>query len=314
MPLFQIAHEVLASDQPFPELLAGGGPPTLSFQLSSDSRPDFGCYQQVRSVELDEGRLWMQVGRSGDEYLLDFPEFCSFIFSCRTGHVICLAGAEPDMATIRHLFIDQVLPLIFNQRGRTVLHGSAVVSPSGGALVFLGKSGSGKSTLAASLCADGCALIADDSLVLEEHAAGFRAVPLYPGLRLWDESTTQLKWDGSGLDTVASYTSKKRVGAMRAGLRFAAVPAPVEAIFLVNQDGLEVQNLQIIQTEPVEAVIALVGSSYCLDPENRQRNEVDFARLSRLSQQVPVMHVRYPYDFSRLPELREAVLSAPINR
>lgn len=313
MPLFQVAHEMLDSDVPFPELRKGAGDATLRFgiQLTAPALPEF---HRLRTVEQDDGRPWLTVGRHGTQYMIEFPGHGGFLYQPESGSITCVPAPGADAGTLRHLFLDQVLPLVLNQRSHTVLHASSVVAPSGGALVFLGKSGAGKSTLAADLSQAGSAFVCDDFLLLRDDADGFRAVPTYPGIRLWESATEHLRWDSGRLESVACYTAKRKVSAGDAGLLSATAAAPIEAIYLVNQDGLEVDNPEISPMQPAEAAMTLICSAFCLDPSDKRRNMLDFERLSRLSQAVPVMHLRYPYDFARLAELREAVLAAPLKR
>jgi energy-coupling factor transporter ATP-binding protein EcfA2 len=314
MPLYKVASEILESDIPFPELPASLGPATLIFNQSADPQRFQREFQLVRTTQDAEGNPWATISKLGSEYLLEFPGHASFLYEVGARLITALPAAVTEPHTLRHLALDHVLPLVFNQRGKTVFHSSAVVAPGGGALVFLGQSGSGKSTLAAALCQAGCQLLTDDYLVLQQTDGKFLAVPAYPGLRLWETSTQHLRWEHHSLEAVAGYTSKKKVDAGQAGLRFAEAPASVEAIYLVNQDWIEVDDLRISRVTPVDGLLHLVSSSICLDPQDRSRNETDFRRLSQLNQQVPLMHLRFPYDLSRLGELCEAVLSAPSRR
>src|SRR4030095_9116966 len=73
--------------------------------------------------------------------------------------------ARVAIGTFRHLFLDQVLPLVLSHRGVTVLHASAFAG-SRGAVALIGATGVGKSTLAASFGTNGWPVIADDALVL----------------------------------------------------------------------------------------------------------------------------------------------------
>lgn len=312
---YQLAIEVVASSVSFPELVSSQNPPTMYFELAAPGELPAQDWRLIRTVEMEDGRPWMHISRLGDSFRLEFPGHGWFLYCPGAARIEYYASQgdvsqEADLVTVRHLFLDQVLPLVLNQRGQTVLHASAVATPAGAAIAFLGKSGSGKSTLAASLCQQGCSLLADDCLVLDDRRDEFWAVPVYPGLRLWEESTRELDWASRAFPNVASYTEKKRVSVELAGLRYATAAVPLRALYLVNQDWLEVEKLAVSRAGPGEGLIGLVGSSYCLDPENQRRNALDFERLARLSERIPVMHIRYPYDFSQLPAVRDAVLAA----
>ena len=178
----------------------------------------------------------------------------------------------------------------------------------------LGKSGAGKSTLAAALCSEGAALMADDCLLLREAGDELMAVPLYAGLRLWDGSTDYLRWNTDSFPAVANYTDKRRVPASAAGLAFESRPARISALFLLNPEWEEVNEISVQPLAPGEALLRLLECSYCLDPSDRGRNEADFQRMTRLVQTVPVLVLKFPYDFAQMAAVRHAVLSASVSR
>jgi len=314
MALFQLATEILESSLPFPELLPAEGNPSLYFKQDIDNElsepPD--CW--IRSVELDDGSVWIATGKIGSNFLFRFPSYSDFLFSPATGQITCYPRRETDIGTVRHLLLDHIFPLILHFRGFTVLHASAVADPSGGAMVFVGKSGAGKSTFAASLCKEGFPLLADDCLAIDVEGDEPQAIPVYAGLRLWSNSTEQLEWNSNAFPTVAQYTDKKRVPVASTGLRYESGPARISTIFLFNPDGYEARAIKLRHLSLRDGMIRLLESSYCLDPEDKQKNEVDFHRLSKLAQAIPILQVDFPYDFSQFPQLREAVLSAPTRR
>ena len=99
------------------------------------------------------GGVWTRLARLGDGYLLRFPRLCDFAISPDASRVQMWPRPGTPMATARHLFLNQVWPLVLAERGSLVLHASAVATPAG-AVAFLGATGLGKSTLAASFTVD----------------------------------------------------------------------------------------------------------------------------------------------------------------
>ena len=94
----------------------------------------------------------------------------------------------------------------------------------------------------------------------------------------------------------------------------ATEPGPVSTsgICLFNPDGDEAHSVELRNLPFNEEMIRLIESSYCRDPENKEKNEIDFQPLSKLARIVPLVQVNFPYDFSQLSQLREAVLAAPM--
>ncbi|HKS96499.1 MAG TPA: hypothetical protein VJV74_10250, partial [Terriglobia bacterium] len=123
----------------------------------------------------------------------------------------CRPRKAIPLDTVRHLFLDQVFPLLLSKRGRLVLHASAVLIP-GGAIAFLGETGQGKSTLASSFSQRGFPFLTDDCLLLEEKGGQLVGIPSYPGLRLWPKTVAALFAEEPPVSRVAHYTTKKRLG------------------------------------------------------------------------------------------------------
>ncbi|CAD5372619.1 hypothetical protein RA210_U200006 [Rubrivivax sp. A210] len=94
---------------------------------------------------------------------------------------------------VRLFLLGSAVGALLQLRGLTVLHGSAVALPGGGAAVICGASTAGKSTLAAALAQRGHALLADDVTAVQLDAEG-RAWCL-PGLartKLWRDALDRL--------------------------------------------------------------------------------------------------------------------------
>ena len=97
--------------------------------------------------------------------------------------VTCTPAPGIAARSIRHLFLDTVMPLVLSVAAKTVLHASAVAH-EGEAILFVGASGRGKSTLASVLATNDGAVLADDAVIVEARADRFVARPTYESLRL----------------------------------------------------------------------------------------------------------------------------------
>jgi hypothetical protein len=84
-----------------------------------------------------------------------------------------------------------VMGLLLHQRGRFLLHASAV-SLNGIAVAFLGGHASGKSTLAAALHRRGARLVADDLTAVEVEGGVPRAYPAFPQVKLWPDAVAAM--------------------------------------------------------------------------------------------------------------------------
>src|SRR4030095_13720757 len=125
--------------------------------------------------------------------------------------------------TIRHLVLDQALPLALAATGALVVHASAVAI-GGRAILLAGRAGAGKSTLAAFLAGHRMQVLADDGALLDGGPAEVRVLPSYPGLRLYRDSAAAAALDVTGSTDVAAYTKKRRIVPPMASDRAAAGP------------------------------------------------------------------------------------------
>ena len=88
-----------------------------------------------------------------------------------------------DRAAVALDLIGVVLPFALHRDGAWCLHASAVSTPTG-VIVFLASRGTGKSTLATACVKMGCALVADDVVVMRQHAHDVTVTPAGLPLRL----------------------------------------------------------------------------------------------------------------------------------
>jgi hypothetical protein len=247
---------------------------------------------------------WLRLGRTADGYLLRFAACGDFIISADTTSIKCRPLPQTPKVSVRHVLLDQVIPLLLSRREHVVLHASAVLT-SIGVIAFAGKSGRGKSTLAASFAKGGYALLADDCLVLRAEPTGWLAIPSYPGVRLWPSTVDALLSQDVPTGDVAGYTSKRRLSRTEM-LPQASSPAQLRSLFLL---GYGVGRISVEKLSPGLAMITLVKFAYNLDVKDVGFLRRQFNTLSRLIDELPVYSLRYPREFAMLPSVREAILS-----
>lgn len=293
-----------------PELCAArrsdkGRLPEMEFSVERGT-PSKRRHKLLLRQKNDDGSTWLECSRSGSALRFDFPGLAAFDVNASLTQVRCVASESIPAETVRHLFLDQVVPMLLAHMGREVLHASAVSTP-GGASAFAGTSQSGKSTLAAAFQVSGYPALCDDCLLLGWNDAGRPTVePSYPGLRLWDDSVAAL-FDGSPvLPAVSHYSAKRRVpAAARRGAR----AEPLRAIYLPSWQASGRRRAPGIERLSLrDALMALIKSSFRVDAGDRKRAVRQMDALERLVRQVPVKRLVLARDFSRLAEARDAVL------
>ncbi|MBC8254062.1 MAG: hypothetical protein H8E35_08535 [Ardenticatenia bacterium] len=308
--LYQAFDLLLESNVVLPELrTAQGKEPLILFRLHAARPQDHVTDHWFRHVRLPDGGEWLAVASQQQGFLLRFPGMADFTVSAPGADIDCYPQAGIDWVTLRHLLLDQVIPMVVNQRGELVLHASAVASRDG-AIVFLGKTGLGKSTLCASFCQQGFALLTDDCLLLRREGQRFWGLPSYPGLRLWPETRKALSLDSLEFVPVAQYTSKGRIQLHSGRLPFCTGPVPVERLYVLapSDEGPAIERVRICPMKSSEAFLELVNASFRLDTTDRNRNRRAFEHTDQAVSALAVFRLSFPREISFLPSVREAVL------
>jgi hypothetical protein len=304
--LYAVAGTVLGADVALPELEpADAGDPEIVFEMLPEGEPAGEAVAWIRQWDIpgdDEGP-WALFAKQGPDWLVRFPSQGDFRIAGDGRRITCQPRPGIPEATLRHLLLDQLLPLALSQRGRFVLHASAVAI-GGRAVGFAGMSGSGKSTLAAAFADHGAALLCDDCLVLAEEEGAWQALPYYAGLRLWPDAAGSLGVASPGAAAVAHYTPKIRI-AGEAGMPFRHGPAPLAALYFLREEGDEVS---VKPLSAREAFLALVESSFVLDANASEPLKGQFEAVGRLAAAVPCHILNYPYRFEVLPAVTRLLL------
>jgi hypothetical protein len=314
---YQVYGLLLSSEMALPELTSAA---ETEPQGWADLRVRFGRRCEVfpspahwfLSWTLATGEPWLSMAKNERGYLLRFAELADFSVDADGREIVCLPEPEIPPHTMRHLLLDQVLPLVLTIRGQKALHATAVLTPAG-VCAFTAPAGTGKSTLAASLLLAGNPVLSDDCLVLEEKDEQVLATPAYPGLRLWEDTLKALGNDSGHLLSVAHYTSKRRLVLEGHGSYFLVQAFPVARIYsLVRPAEVGVDGgLVAPRLEPLslrDSLVELLPSLFHVDVTDRTMlaRHIDF--LERVVSHVPVRRLWVPNTFTALPAVQKAVL------
>ncbi len=277
----------------------------------------------------DDGTVWTEFYRSGEGYVLRFPELADFEVSADGTRVVARPAPESDDVTVEHLYINQLVPLALSRQGQPAFHAS-VVAVDGGAIAFLGTTGMGKSTLAASFALEGTAFLTDDALIIEEKESpasglpqfgpegpptasglpqGCYALPSHASVRLWEDSVEALargRPQGASYSRgqAPSYTDKARLLAGGV-LKFHDRPARLLAAYLLQDE--EANETTIAPLDGSARHMAWVENSFLLDIEDRDLLARHFDWTHRISSRVPTFSLDYPRDYGMLPEVRRSI-------
>lgn len=244
---------------------------------------------------------WIEVSRRPGEWRIRFPRLADFIVSRNAALVTASATSAIPEATLRHLLIDQVIPLMLSARGHLILHGSAVAGPGGG-VIFAGVSGSGKSTLAVSFAVSGWKLLSDDVVRVQPASGRVRVIAAYAGARMWPD-VLSVMGRRLALKRIAHYSEKRRLP-LEALSASAASSSILRRVYLLSADG----DAVTIRTVPMrEALMALLSHATRLDTDDGAAEARWLHGLADLCQTVCVRSISYPRDLRRLEDVRRAI-------
>lgn len=273
----------LHSDVPLPELIpVDAGACDVRIRLHSGPPPserDVGPNESLLAWE-EVGTFWVSRGKVITIYPHD--------------------GGDSDL--IQFPLMGPVFGTLLSQRGRIVLHASAV-EIGGCAVAFVGHKGFGKSTTAAALHARGHALITDDLLpIAVDEDTGPTTWAGYARLSLWPDAVTAVGKDPSALPRLHERVRKKAVPVSLGP----GDALPLDAIYVLSRD----ERLGIHALTPRESFLELMRYSYCRSRLGRLEGgdlSPVFRQYTQLAEAVPVRRLVRPADLTALPDIARAV-------
>jgi hypothetical protein len=307
---YQLYDFALETDTVLPELRATARPPDrrdLRLRVGG-SRPQAMEADWFVDWRLPDGTEWARAGRTGGALLLRFAGLADFLLSAGAKRLDAFPAPGVPPVTVRHLCLDQVLPLLVSHRGGLVLHASAVAVP-GGAIAFLGEAGAGKSTLAASFWAAGHPVVADDALLVAQEGDQVVGEAAYAGLRLWTDVLDVIPQEdrGAANGEIAHYSDKRRIGPSGHETRFLTGPVRLVSLYVLSP-GDPAVHVGLAQPSPRDALMSVVRHAYRLDVRDRAALAAQLDRIAGVLRGVPVRRLCYPRTLDRLPDVRRAIL------
>ena len=233
----------------------------------------------------------------GDRFLLRIAKVARFLISSgREILVEAAKGCPPDDLSI---FVSgTAFGILLHQRGRIVLHASAV-RVGERAVLFCGPSGAGKSTLAAALGRSGFALVSDDICALD---VGDRATSVEPDgrqLKLWSESIEGLALRvGKGIPVRTDIEKFYVEPALSHPGRLL-----VSAAYVLRESrpplkqGIHKRNI-------LDAARLLSANAYRpLLVSRMAQSDRYFKAAAAIANSIDVFHLTRPLDFAAMPEI-----------
>jgi hypothetical protein len=244
-----------------------------------------------------------QYGASGKKDVLHWEGMGAFCVE--DGVSILYATRSEDPALFRLYLLSEALGMALFQRGRFLLHGSAV-EVNGKALIFLGTPGAGKSTTAASFHQLGCRALADDMVVLDTSAEGeVHLFPSYPQIKIWEPSVKGLGMENENLVPLFKGSKKWTVNANGTEPAYPG-EIPVSDIFVISPQSKEMEYPKMNEQE---AFLALT-QYFPLPPQllRGEKLERHFGQAGKIADRVNFWQLRRTHDFSDLKRFAEKII------
>lgn len=246
-------------------------------------------------------RAQWRLGRAAGGFVLRCPGLATYFVDADARLVRVHRSRRRLASGVRHLLVDQVLPLAFAQQGSLVLHASGIVV-DGRSIALLGPSGTGKSTLAGQL-ARGGRLLADDALVVRLSNGGVEACPAYPGLRVWPDVLAALGGSARA-PRVAPYSRKRRLAATP-DRPFEPGTQRLHRLYVV--DPVPSPDIRLIAMGRRDVAVALLAHAYVLDPVDATRLGRQLDQACAVAARLEVRRLTYPRSLASLASVCQAI-------
>ena len=159
-----------------------------------------------------------------------------------------------DERALRLSLLGPALALALMQRGRLVLHASAIAI-DGHAIAFMGGHGWGKSTMAAALYQRGHDMVTDDVMAVYPEAGQVMAIPSFPQFKLWPQAIDVLQTTLEAPPLLLPYSEKR---ALRITQGFTQVALPLKRLYVLSKRA----TLGVESLSPCEALNELLRHAY----------------------------------------------------
>lgn len=198
-----------------------------------------------------------------------------------------------EIEFLRALILGPAMGILLHQRGRLVLHASAV-KINDSAVAFMGHNGAGKSTTTFSFMNSGYPLVADDILSVEFREGVPYVFPGLPRIKLWPESLETLN---NELESFPIH-SESRKRSYRVNNFFDHI-LPLKQIYIIENS--EKTFLESISKQ--EALIELLRNSYCANIFQNSEQATNLGEYAKIVKNVDIKQLNIKKDLDKIPQM-----------
>jgi hypothetical protein len=241
--------------------------------------------------------LWKSANKS--LLRLEFCDGTQFWLNSNGTHLWSIWPQTLSLENTLGYLLGPVLGFLLRLRGVVCLHASAVAVGNRCA-VFVGAQGAGKSTTAVAFAREGCAVLSDDVVALDESQGRFRVQPSYPHVLLWPDSVQRLFGSVDALPNSGEDSDKRRLTLGNDGSRYQGQALPLGAVYILGP------RATTSTLEPLGrscAMVHLIAHSYATGLLESEKRAQEFETFGRLIDTVPVRSATVGSDTHSLSHL-----------
>lgn len=210
-------------------------------------------------------------------------------------------GADDDI--LRLFLLSEVMGIVLYQRGRFLLHASAI-DVNGQAQVFMGVPGAGKSTTATAFGKAGCTVLTDDLVVIDFVNTEPHLIPAFSQYKVWKAALTGLDIDYSLLQP--SFEGANKFLITQPVDTFPTDPIPLRQLTILYPPTSRIKEGPIRPiTAPVELLKHFPLPVQLLTPGYLQQH---FFQAIQIAQKTPILFMKRTRDFDALEAFVDKML------
>jgi hypothetical protein len=235
---------------------------------------------------------------SDDAFLLTVPAVARYLI---VGGREIRIDVEPgvELADAQVFLLGTAFGLLQHQRGRMVLHASAVAVGDSAAL-FCGPSGSGKSTLAAALNRRGYPCASDDVCGIDFSSGAPVVLPDGRMLKLWSDTVSHLEMGARQGPSIGRRLDKYYIEPESTAVDRSLT---VAAVYVLAVAGPQ-RRAGVSRLGNADAAVLLRRNAYRPSVVNKIGLEAAYLEWSsRLQRQAGVFSLTRPFDLAATPEV-----------
>lgn len=198
-----------------------------------------------------------------------------------------------DETFLRALILGPALGILLHQRGKLVLHASAV-NINDSAVAFMGHNGAGKSTTTFAFIDNGHPLISDDILSIDFRNGLPVVYPGLPRIKLWPES---LEISRKNMKSFPIHPESRKRSCFVDDFHNRDIY--LKHIYVIENRA----NTFLEELEPQAALIELIRNSYCANIFQNSDQATNLREYAKIVKNVSIKQLNIKRSLEKIPEM-----------